>query len=114
MTMDWIRSQTAFLPRCQDAAADAIDSVDAFSSVIKSNFEDFDKPLFVRAYAERFGFSLSQCVAVGDSRSDIPLFKEVGLSVALNATEQARAEADLSLSTNDLTLILPHIIVDAR
>ncbi len=86
---------------------------DRFTGSVERNFEDFDKPLFVRAYAERFGFSLSQCIAVGDSRSDIPLFKEAGFAVALNATEQARAEADLSLITNDLTQILPHIIADA-
>ena len=53
--------------------------------------------------------SIAEVVAVGDSRSDIPLFGKVGLAIALNATQAACEAAHLSLDGQDLTLILPHI-----
>lgn len=81
-----------------------------FTGKVEKDFEDFDKPLFVQAYAEQRGFSLSQCVAIGDSRSDIPMFRKVGVAIALNATGQARGEADFSIDTKDLTEILPLIV----
>jgi phosphoserine phosphatase len=36
---------------------------------------------------------MQQVVAIGDSRSDLPLFAAVGYSVALNATSDARVAA---------------------
>lgn len=81
-----------------------------FTGQVERHFEEYHKPQFVREYADKFGFDLSQCVAIGDSRSDIFLFKEAGLAIALNATEQARVAADVSLDTDDLTDILPHIL----
>jgi phosphoserine phosphatase len=45
--------------------------------------------------------------AVGDSRSDVPLFREVGLSIALNATPDAQATAIHRLDTDDLRDLLP-------
>lgn len=81
-----------------------------FTGKVEQDFEDVDKPLFVRAYAEQRGFSMAQCVAIGDSRSDIPLFREVGVAIALNATEQAKDKANFSLDTRDLTEVLPLLI----
>ena len=81
-----------------------------FTGQVERHFEESHKPLFVREYADKCGFDLSQCVAVGDSRSDISLFKEVGFAIALNATEQARAAANVSLDTDDLAGILPYIL----
>jgi phosphoserine phosphatase len=74
------------------------------------HFEAEDKVRFVRAFALERGFALDQCAAVGDSRSDIPLFREVGFSIALNATEQARAVATRSLRTGDLRDVLPLLL----
>ena len=79
------------------------------TGTVARHFEASDKVRFVRDYAGRHGFGLSHCVAVGDSRSDIPLFREAGLAIALNATEQARAVADVCVDTRDLTDILPLI-----
>jgi phosphoserine phosphatase len=44
--------------------------------------------------------------AVGDSRSDVPLFERVGMSIALNATPDARAAATHALDTEDLRDVL--------
>ena len=73
---------------------------------VKRHFDEWDKLEFVRSYCETNGVDLSACIAVGDSRSDIPLFEAVGFSVALNATPQAREAASVALDTEDLTDLL--------
>jgi phosphoserine phosphatase len=45
--------------------------------------------------------------AIGDSRSDLPLFATVGLSVAFNATATAKLAATEALDGDDLRLTLP-------
>lgn len=51
--------------------------------------------------------SRHQCAAVGDSRSDVPLFAEAGLSIAFNADRQAREAASVSVDGNDLQTVIP-------
>jgi phosphoserine phosphatase len=51
----------------------------------------------------------SRCAAIGDSRSDLPLFELVGFSVALNASPDARARASTSLDSSSLVDVLPLI-----
>ena len=79
---------------------------------VDRHFEAAGTARFVRDYAGRHGFDLSRCVAVGDSRSDVPLFREAGLAIALNATEEARAAADVSLDTGNLADLLPLVLRD--
>jgi phosphoserine phosphatase len=81
-----------------------------FTGQVERHFEESAKIAYMRAFAARHGYDLQECVAVGDSRSDIPLFRNVGLAIALNATAPARAAADVLLDTDDLTDILPHIV----
>lgn len=73
---------------------------------VKRHFDEWDKLEFVASYCKANGIGLAECIAVGDSRSDIPLFEAVGLSIALNATPQAREAASVALDTEDLTDIL--------
>jgi phosphoserine phosphatase len=73
---------------------------------VKRHFDEWDKLEFVASYCEANGIGLAECIAVGDSRSDVPLFGAVGLSIALNATPQAREAASVALDTEDLTDIL--------
>lgn len=73
---------------------------------VTRHFDEHDKLAFVRGHCEAVGASLSECVAVGDSRSDVPLFEEAGHSIALNATPDARAAADVHLETDDLADVL--------
>jgi phosphoserine phosphatase len=69
-------------------------------------FEEFDKLAFVRTYCAERQIPLSGVFAVGDARSDIPLFGAVGFSVALNATSVAQAAASVAVETNDLNEVL--------
>lgn len=80
-----------------------------FVGTVEKHIEAEDKVRFVRDYAGSRGWSLDRCVAVGDSRSDIPLFEAAGISIALNATEAAKRAADVSVDTDDLTDIIPVI-----
>jgi phosphoserine phosphatase len=73
---------------------------------VKRHFDEWDKLEFVVSYCEANDIDLAECVAVGDSRSDVPLFGAVGLSIALNATADAREAASVAIDTEDLTDIL--------
>ncbi|WP_405503257.1 HAD hydrolase family protein [Streptomyces niveus] len=53
------------------------------------------------------GVPLDACVAVGDSRSDLPLFEEVGYSIAFNGTPEARGAATAAVDGDDLRAVLP-------
>jgi phosphoserine phosphatase len=56
---------------------------------------------FAASYCDANDIDLAECIAVGDSRSDFPLFEAVGLSIALNATAQAREAASVALDTEN-------------
>ena len=72
-------------------------------------FDEYDKRRFVEEACSARGFSLEECVAVGDSRSDIPLFRVVGRAIAFNGTEAARAAAHVSVDGPDITAVLDEI-----
>jgi phosphoserine phosphatase len=72
--------------------------------------DEFGKLAFVEEDAARHGWVLSDYLAVGDSRSDVPLFERAGFSVALNATPEARRAAKVSLDCDDLRQILPVVL----
>jgi phosphoserine phosphatase len=74
---------------------------------VKKHFEAEEKIDFLQSFCLPRGIDLEQCVAVGDSRSDIPLFGKVGLAIALNATADAEAAAHVALRTADLRDIIP-------
>jgi len=48
-----------------------------------------------------------RCAAVGDGRSDVPLFADVGLAAAFNAAPSARAAAHVAVDGADLRAVLP-------
>ncbi len=84
----------------------ALDAAGVPTGEVKRHFDEWDKLEFVRSYCEAGGIDLGECIAIGDSRSDVPLFEAVGFSVALNATSQAREVASVAIDTEDLTDIL--------
>lgn len=85
-----------------------LESVDGtFTGKLASTLDEFGKRDFVFETCRKLGISPSMCAAVGDSRSDLPVFEVVGLSVALNATPAARKAASTRLDTEDLTAIVP-------
>lgn len=83
-----------------------LDSVGIPTGEVKRHFDERDKLEFVAAYCKANHLDLADCIAVGDSRSDVPLFGAVGFSVALNATPQAREAASVAIDTEDLTDVL--------
>jgi phosphoserine phosphatase len=80
------------------------------TGIVLRHFDEHDKLAFVQAYCRQHGLSLCDCAAVGDSRSDIPLFREVGLAITLNATDEARSVAHVAIDTEDLSDVLPLLV----
>ena len=62
-------------------------------------FEPEDKVVFLRDYCETRDLSMNQVVAIGDGRSDLPMFAAAGFSVGLNASPAARAAASVSVDS---------------
>ena len=73
---------------------------------VAAHFDEHDKRAFVETYCAGRGIAMSEVVAVGDSRSDIPLFSAVGYSIAINATKAARQAASCAIDTEDMTDVL--------
>ncbi|WP_199238283.1 HAD family hydrolase [Kribbella steppae] len=80
-----------------------------YTGIPLSSYDSEAKRDFAVRFAKERGLTLDRCVAVGDSLSDLPLFAEVGLAVAFNATERARALADVEVTGRDLRAVLPSL-----
>ncbi|WP_406263010.1 haloacid dehalogenase-like hydrolase [Streptomyces sp. NBC_00191] len=78
-----------------------------FTGRVARHFDEHDKRDFALAQAHELGLAPHSCGAVGDSRSDLPLFVSVGLSVAFNASAGARAAATATVDDDDLRSVLP-------
>lgn len=78
-----------------------------FTGRVACHFDEYDKRDFALAQARKLGLAPGSCGAVGDSRSDLPLFASVGLSVAFNASTGARAAATVTVDDGDLRGVLP-------
>ena len=69
------------------------------SGQITKYFEPSDKVEYLRELCAAKGVSMDQVVAIGDGQSDIPMFRTVGYSVALNASPEARAAASTAVDS---------------
>jgi phosphoserine phosphatase len=78
-----------------------------FTGRVARHFDEYDKRDFALTHARNLGLDSRACGAVGDSRSDLPLFASIGLSVAFNASEAARAVATATVDDDDLRGVLP-------
>ncbi|MFI8184733.1 HAD family phosphatase [Actinacidiphila glaucinigra] len=78
-----------------------------FTGRVARHFDEYDKRDVALAQARRLGLDPRECGAVGDSRSDLPLFASVGLSVAFNASAGARDAATVTVDDGDLRSVLP-------
>lgn len=63
------------------------------SGAVAQHVDEFDKRDFAVDQAQRLGLSLTTCAATGDSRSALPLFEVVGLSIGFNASPPVRRSA---------------------
>jgi phosphoserine phosphatase len=69
------------------------------SGRVERYFEPEDKVRYLRDFCTLNGMSMDQVVAIGDGRSDLPMFGAVGFSVALNASPAARAAASVAVDS---------------
>lgn len=60
------------------------------------------KPKIVEELLSRYGLAIEDCVAYGDSASDVPLFQRLQHSVAVNASESLRKLAQATYEGSDL------------
>ncbi|MFF2025972.1 HAD family hydrolase [Streptomyces sp. NPDC058171] len=80
---------------------------DRFTGRVARHFDEYDKRDFALAQARDLGLAPRSCGAVGDSRSDLPLFASVALSVAFNASADARTAATVAVDGTDLRDVVP-------
>ena len=59
----------------------------------KMNVDLRDKGINVRQYIEKYGTTMERTVSVGNSFTDIPMFKNSGMSIAFNPTDPYTQEA---------------------
>jgi phosphoserine phosphatase len=78
-----------------------------YSGEVAEHFDEMGKREFAANMAAQLGVEPMRCAAIGDSRSDLPLFTEVGLAIAFNATPATRAAAHASADGTDLRAVLP-------
>ncbi|RSM41714.1 haloacid dehalogenase [Actinoplanes sp. ATCC 53533] len=78
-----------------------------FTGRVARHFDEYDKRDVALGQAHELGLSPGACGAVGDSRSDLPLFAAVGVSVAFNASADARTAATATVDGDDLRSVLP-------
>jgi phosphoserine phosphatase len=78
-------------------------------------FEPADKVAFLRDHCEARGLGMAQVVAIGDGRSDLPMFAAAGFSVGLNPSPAARAAASASVDSQsflDALRAVPGLLED--
>jgi phosphoserine phosphatase len=70
-----------------------------------------DKRLGLRRYSAWTGIPLSRCIHVGDGLNDVPVFRIVGHSVALNAKlAKVKALASHEMTTDDMLVVYRHLL----
>ncbi|MGO0122648.1 HAD family hydrolase [Desulfothermobacter acidiphilus] len=68
----------------------------------------YGKPQHLRGFCSRFRLAPEELVAVGDSCGDVPLFAQVGLAAAVNASPEVGKCAHIQVE--DLEALLPVLI----
>ncbi|MGY5876047.1 MAG: HAD family phosphatase [Candidatus Thorarchaeota archaeon] len=70
-----------------------------------------DKAKEILQICEHFGVSLGETAFIGDGQNDVGVFSVVGLPIAFMPEDKEVAEAaQIVIESNDLRLIIPHII----
>ncbi|GIF21964.1 hypothetical protein Ate02nite_46940 [Paractinoplanes tereljensis] len=80
-----------------------------YTGEVATQFDELDKRDFALAVATSLHLDPAHCVAIGDGRSDVPLFGAVGHAIALNGTPAARAAAHVTVDATDLRAVIPYL-----
>lgn len=79
----------------------------------KMNVDLKDKGITVRHFIERYGTVMDRTVSIGNSFTDIPMFKNSGMSIAFNPTDEFTAEAaTYVVRSANISDVLDHILSD--
>jgi phosphoserine phosphatase len=74
-----------------------------------------NKGIALQELISKTGFSPMVCVAVGNSYSDVPMFRLCGLGIAFNHVDEITKEvADVVIESGNLTSILPYILKESQ
>ena len=74
-----------------------------------------DKGINVRRYIDEFGTTRERTVSIGNSYTDIGMFRESGLSIAFNPTDQMTQDAaDHTVFSDNIADVLDYILIDDR
>ena len=77
----------------------------------KMNVDLEDKGINVRHFIEKYGTTAERTVSVGNSCTDIPMFRNSGLSIAFNPTDDPTKEvASVVVVSDNISDILEHIL----
>jgi phosphoserine phosphatase len=68
-----------------------------------------DKVKILAEICKKYQVSFPEVIAVGDSRSDIPIFENAGYDIALNADENLRGRIDSFVKSDDLLEVYKQI-----
>ncbi|MGD2039584.1 MAG: HAD family phosphatase [Anaerolineae bacterium] len=80
------------------------------TGLARTHIPEGGKGPVVEQLQTEFGVKPEECLAVGDSPSDVAMFGRVGVGVAINpATEQVRQGAHLVLEEPDMRPLLPRL-----
>jgi phosphoserine phosphatase len=77
-----------------------------FTGKIIHHLGDTGKLTCLGDFCSENDVSLAHCVAIGDSKSDIPLFESCGHSIAINSSEAVGERASEYIITEDLSEIV--------
>lgn len=79
----------------------------------KLNVDLRDKGINVRGFIEKFGTTAERTVSIGNSFTDIAMFKNSGMSIAFNPTDPYTEEAaTVTVRSDNIADVLDHIICD--
>ncbi len=73
-----------------------------------------DKSIWVKKFIEKYGTTPERTVSIGNSFTDIPMFRSSGFSIAINADEYTEAAATVKIKTENIADILDLILFDEQ
>ncbi|MBB2941089.1 phosphoserine phosphatase [Actinoplanes lutulentus] len=79
----------------------------AYTGEVAAHLDEYGKRDFALSVATELNIEPSHCAAIGDSRSDLPLFGAAGLAIAFNGDPAARAAAHTGVTGTDLRAVIP-------
>ena len=106
-TVTWRFAAEALAERFGFDAALGGTRIAAADGRVDRHCDEHDKSGAIAAWCAERDIPPAACAAVGDARSDLPLFAFAGRAIALNATPAARAAADATVDAEDLAAVLP-------